>query len=288
MFKHTCPGNWNKFLLFLIGFSLLTISINACQENNMTTGDLSLPKIKNIPPVKWTKLAEQKIYFGHQSVGVNILEGMQSVIIEYPQINLKIMEITQATSAQEGVFAHSTVGQNEDPFSKIDAFTNYINSRQGKRWDIAFFKFCYIDINAATDINKLFVSYKNALNEVASKHPTTTFIHFTVPLTVVQKGPKALAKKILGKSIGGYIENIKRNQFNRLLIDEFKPNNTLFDLAQFEATRQDGSLETFEYDGNQYLALTPGYAFEKDLGRHLNETGSKFIAEQLLIFLANL
>ena len=44
---------------------------------------VTFPDINDVPAVKWEKLAQKKIYFGHQSVGFNIMEGIKDVMKEH-------------------------------------------------------------------------------------------------------------------------------------------------------------------------------------------------------------
>ena len=122
-------------------------------------------------------------------------------------------------------------------------------------------------------------------SQLKQDYPKTQFIHFTIPLKVVQTGPRVWIKKIIGRPIGGYEDNIKRNEFNNLLWQEYGEKEPVFDLALAESTHTDGSRQTFQHNGNTYFALIPEYSHD---GRHLNEPGRKKVAEQLLIFLANL
>lgn len=230
-------------------------------------------------------LETKTIYFGHQSVGDNIVKGMEALIAEMPNLNLIIKQTDNPDDLKPGMFAHSPVGFNEKPTTKdldfakkVDAFVSQ------KKVDLAFYKYCYIDINRDTDIPALFKVYRENYEKVTSKHKDTKFVHLTVPLTVVQTGPRAWVKKIIGRPIGGYAENQKRHEFNELLRKEFGNSGLLFDLARLESTRQDGSRETFSVDGQSYEALVDEYASD---GRHLNLDGSKYIAKELLEFLSD-
>jgi hypothetical protein len=100
---------------------------------------------------------------------------------------------------------------------------------------------------------------------------------------VVQTGPKAFVKKIIGKAPGWYLDNVKRNSYNEKVRKAYSGKEPLFDLALVEATRPDGSLATFEWQGQSFQQLVPEYGSD---GRHLNETGRQYVAEQLLVFLA--
>ena len=109
------------------------------------------------------KLALAKIYFGHQSVGSNIMEGVNDLMGQDPRLKLKIEETVTPSTFQGGVFSHGPVGKNENPASKIDDFADKINAGVGGRADIAFFKFCYIDVMADRNIDEIFSRYQKTM-----------------------------------------------------------------------------------------------------------------------------
>jgi lysophospholipase L1-like esterase len=80
-------------------------------------------------------------------------------------------------------------------------------------------------------------------------------------------------------------DNQKINELNALLIDEYEGNLPVFDLAKFESTLPNGKRQMFSHKSEKYFSLVPEYT---DDNGHLNEKGRKIVAEQLLIFLANL
>lgn len=263
----------------------LFIFLTASEGGNMTSNGAPLIYIDSVTESAWTNLSKKKIFFGHQSVGNNIIDGLKDVLRENPAIKLNIVETSDPEMIKLPVFAHYRVGQNQDPLSKNNAFAGFINNGIGGKADFAFFKYCYVDIKKDADVKNIFIDYKKTMESLKKAHPATTFIHVTVPLTVVQTGAKAWLKKIIGGSIGGYDDNVKRNEFNRLLKNEYDSKEPVFDLAKIEATLPDGTELTFKSRGSAFFALVPAYA--KD-GRHLNEKGRKVIAEQLLVFLAKL
>jgi len=89
----------------------------------------------------------------------------------------------------------------------------------GQKADIAFFKFCYVDINAHTDVKKLSNSYKNAMKILRDKYPKTTFVHCTVPLMRKTGSLKLFIKTMLGKDDTWH--NIARNEYNELIRNEY-------------------------------------------------------------------
>jgi hypothetical protein len=246
---------------------LILLSILGCERSNMKP-NVKLNELNNIPQVNWDKLANKKIYFGHQSVGFNIIEGIFEIASEMPNIQLYIKETSDPTDFNEHIFAHSKVGKNLNPISKCDDFKKIIESGVGDRVDIVFFKFCYVDISSETDIRGLFKYYTDTISMLKARYPRVKFIHFTVPLKANPTGIKAEIKKLLGRSDDD--GNTKRNEFNQLLREKYAKENTLFDLAYYESgTKFSGS-------------LLPEYT---DDGGHLNDVGKKVIAKQLLLFL---
>ena len=251
----------------------------------MTDEKVHFTSIKDLPNSAWEKLSRKKIYFGHQSVGFNIIDGIKDLMKENPQIKLNIVETSNPADFNHPLFAHARVGKNKDPKSKIDAFADFMQKGIGNKADIAFFKFCYVDVMAGTDVHKVFTHYMKTMARLKKACPKTTFIHVTVPLRIVQKGPKVWIKKIISRSIGGYADNVKRNKYNDLLRQEYQGKEPIFDLAKIESTFPDGSRSFFKKDGKTCHSLIPAYT---DDGGHLNDKGRRIVAEQLLVFLVEL
>lgn len=242
--------------------------------------------LRAIPPDRLEKLAYKKIYFGHQSVGFNIVNGLKDLSAENPQIRLNIVETSDMAAFKDPIFSHSRIGENTDPKSKTDSFAALMEQGLGCKADIAFFKFCYLDIDEKTDIGNVFAHYKKAMDTLKREYPVTTFVHVTVPLRTTKTTWKTRIKKLMGKrEIWEYDDNIKRNEFNDLLIKEYTGKEPIFDLAAVESTRPDGTRATFTKDGKTYSSLLPEYTQD---GGHLNEFGRRRAAQALLLLLVNL
>jgi hypothetical protein len=239
--------------------------------------------LHDTPISAWKRLSKKKIYFGHQSVGNNILDGVRDVMQDNPQIALHITESATMAELKNPVFAHSMVGKNFDPKSKIDAFSSNLRAGVGDEVDIAFLKLCFVDILPQTDIAKVFEYYKHTMAEMKNKFPKTTFIHFTVPLTSQQIWLKEFVKGLIGKV--NLYDNVKRNEYNAMLRREYAGREPFFDLAKLESTFPDGRQSTFTKDSNIYSSLAPDYTND---GGHLNAKGRRTVAEHLLVYLAQL
>jgi hypothetical protein len=270
-----------KLILVLSLFLLLA----GCGGDEMQINNINLPSIKDIPNSSWEKLSQKKIYFGHQSVGFNIVDGIRDVMREHPEIKLNIIESFEDADLRVGTFEHSRVGKNTDPQSKVDEFARFLERGIGNKADFAAVKFCYVDVRADTDVNGVFKGYMSRIAELKKKYPDTTIIHFTVPLTVSRTSWKTVIKKILGRKTWEYDDNIKRNEYNQLLLKTYGDKEPVFYLARVESTYPGGRRCTFIKHSKTYYSLVPEYTTD---GGHLNEKGRKIVAEQLLIFLAKL
>jgi lysophospholipase L1-like esterase len=89
---------------------------------------------------------------------------------------------------------------------------------------------------------------------------------------------------LIGREIPEYRDNANRTRFNDMLRAEYGGKDPIFDIAKLESTAG-GSRNVFEYDGQKVEALVPAYTND---GGHLSDEGKRWIAEQLLIFLAEL
>lgn len=244
-----------------------------------------LPALKQVPGEKLQELSRKKIFFVHQSVGENILDGVRDVMKENGSVKLQIRETVSPADLAAPVLAHARLGKNENPTSKIDAFADALKQGLGERVDVAAVKLCYIDINAGTDVQKLFEHYRSRMAELRKQYPGVVFLHMTVPLGTVQTGPKVWIKKLIGRQAGGAEANRAREQYNALLRQEYGKREPIYDIALAESTAPDGQRSMFVLDGKPYAALFPGYTTD---GGHLNELGRKVAAEQFLIALSGL
>jgi hypothetical protein len=267
------------FLMAVVGLFLFI----SCKETGMESLQSGYERLDATPPNRWADLAQKRIFFGHKSVGVNIVEGLRSVMAARPSIKLDIRETSAPENLSGPVFAHSPIGTNKDPDSKIARFREIMDSGVGRAADIAFFKFCFIDVDHATDIGALFKSYVALVDQLGSRYPDLKIVTFTVPLLSKPVGIKTRLKRVLGRLPWHEEDNIKRNLLNEMLRARFA--GSLFDLAAVES-RIDGTKKaTFRKDGKDYELLRRAYT---DDGGHLNATGRQIVALELLNFLAAL
>jgi len=228
-------------------------------------------------------LQHKRIYFGHQSVGANIVEGIRDLCRKQGIPALRIVESSQAEDFADPAFGHSAIGRNHDPRSKIDAFAGILGAGLGNRVDLAFFKFCYVDVTDGSDVAGLFGYYRSVMEQLGAAYPRTRFVHLTVPVTVMP----GLARRVLGTLRGrrnrAAYDNLARAEYNRLLTRTYTGHEPLFDLAGIESTTPTGRVLRHTLKGQELRSLVPAYS---DDGRHLSGSGRRVVASALLDVLA--
>ena len=60
------------------------------------------------------KLAQRSIFFGHQSVGANILDGLRKLAAR-EGVTLRLVELPGAAAIPQGTFAHGLIEENGNP-----------------------------------------------------------------------------------------------------------------------------------------------------------------------------
>lgn len=226
---------------------------------------------------RWARLGQARIYFGHQSVGFNIIDGVQDLLRLRPSIGLRVEEMGAGPLPQGPAFLHGRLGANTQPESKFDDFAARIRGGVGAWASIAFLKLCYADIHAGSDVPRILDRYQTCLNELSREFPSVCFLRVTVPLTALPPWPKRLAKRLLGRSVREFDDNARRAEFNDSLRSLHRGDGLLFDLAKVEATRPDGAPE------RGGTAMCPEYTDDRG---HLNERGRLVVASELLCTLA--
>ena len=208
------------------------------------------------------KSLKKTIFFGHQSVGANLLNGIHKIS---PQSMENITE--------------SYIGENRDPLSKIIDFEK--NLKNINNVDIAMMKFCFVDIPNQHTPEQILEYYDAMIQRIQHQYPNIKIIHITVPLTSNPTGlinqTKTIIKKLIGKPTYNPILNKDRNEFNKLIKQKYSKDD-IFDLAFIESNGE-------RYQENGFPALFPGYTYD---GGHLNEDGSRIIGKEFLNFLTNL
>lgn len=212
--------------------------------------------------------SETRVYFGHRSVGKNILSGVSDVYsakgVSQPEVIEVPIDGTVPKAASKGMILHTQIGENGNPTNKLANFDSMMRSGIGDQVDVALLKFCYEDVTRHTDVDALFAEYKQTMSALERDYPNVRFLHATAPLTVGPYGIKGHIKSVIGRD-----HNVARTRYNELIRANFDADQ-VFDVAAVEATSPDGEALT---------SLYPGYSYD---GSHLNASGASKAAVVLL------
>ena len=244
---------------------------------------VTLASLNDVSAQEWQALASRRIFFGHQSVGRNMMTGIRELLEEHPEIGLRLVQADDPTTVEGPAFIDASIGENRKPATKARAFVEVVENGLGPD-AIAMYKYCYVDVNADTDIDALFESYVAQTREIQRNHPEITLVHITLPLKTAPGGAKEYVKTLLGRPTEASL-NMKRNRFNQRLREEFGGKAPIFDLARLESTRPDGTRSFTRHGGQQVFMLAPEWTYDNG---HLNEAGRRYVAEQFLVMLAKI
>ena len=261
----------------LMATTFLPLAILSSATNAMASPD------DNMLHKQLERVAQQKIFFGHQSVGVNLLDGIKQ-LANFTGVPLRIVEVADAKFVEPGMIGQTFIAENGYPLKKLKNFETAMGQNK-TGVDIALMKFCFIDFTADTDAKMLFSNYQATIQTLKLKNPNTHFVHVTAPLTIVEGGLMAKFKYFLGIApLYGTYENLRRDEYNILVRQTYKGHEPLFDLARVESTKEDGSLEKVSWKGKDIPVLIPAYS---DDGGHLNDIGKNLASRELIRVLAS-
>lgn len=237
---------------------------------------------------QWRALGSRRLYFGHQSVGTNVTEGIAALLRERPDIPLRLADAAGLDSAAAPGLYHGKVGRNEHPDEKTRDFTAMVDrARPG----VAMLKYCYVDVELNSSPDSLFAAYQQAVAALRQRHEGLTIVHLTMPLTTIESraGRKAwLMAKIRGRPTEAEEKrglNVIRNRYNALLRQAYVGKEPVFDIARVESTRPDGSRSFFTNGSDTVYVMA---AENTSDGSHLNDAGKRAAAQEMLALLAGL
>jgi hypothetical protein len=266
---------------------LCALAVGACasEESNMTETAVRAP-VNSVSDTSVASalraLASRRIYFAHQSVGANLVSGLQTLLSENASSGVTLVETHEPAKIQGPAFIHFLAGRNEDPASKNADFLRVLDARPVRDGGIALMKYCYIDVHPGTNIEALFADYRQVVARVHERHPDLTIVHVTMPLTTDASGPKATIKRMLGRVTAREL-NEKRSRFNAMLRRTFA-GEPIFDLAALEATHADGRQERVTVRSQPVYAMAHEYTTD---GGHLTPAAERRFAASLVTVLAN-
>lgn len=229
------------------------------------------------------EFAETRVFFGHQSVGANIVSGVAPLYADASIPAARIVETRELSSLGPGGFlAHAAVGVNGDPVGKFEDFAAILDGPAGEQVDVALLKLCYADIVSSTDVSAVFDAYVELMSGLEAAHPSVRFIYTTVPLTTDRTWKSTLRTMISGDDQMGPADNVARERYNQMVRDRFADSGRLFDVAAVEATLNGDPMRR-SLDGAGYHVLNR--ALSSDAG-HLNDLGSRLAAGELVRVIA--
>ena len=227
----------------------------------------------------------QRVYFAHQSVGTNVVAGLERMAGEQPELGVRTVltrdpELLTAAPA----FVHFLAGRNGDPESKNADFVKLLDSRPSRDSALAMLKYCYIDAESDLSAEQIFENYQRTIATIRSRHPDVRIVHSTMPLTTVQVGTRATIKRMIGRIEDNRAVAAKRHRYNELVRAAYASREPLFDIADLESRRADGSRSFFVANGDTIPTLARELTWD---GGHLNDRGQRLAAERLLTVLSN-
>jgi hypothetical protein len=220
-------------------------------------------------------LAKARVYFGHQSVGGNLLDGLASIATK-EGVTLRIAE-APADDDLPGII-HSRVGKNRYPETKCDAFVNVLTKEPARTFDAAVLKFCYADVGdgAEREPRRVFEAYRKTVRSLRAARPELLIVHSTVPLNSDGLGKRNALRKFFGMGTSNDTDNIRRNEFNDLIRSEYA-GEPVFDIASAQSTRPDGSRSSFSHDDRVIYTMAREFTYDEG---HLTENGREWVARE--------
>jgi hypothetical protein len=258
-----------KTSMLVFGFAL---ALGGCQSKQpaqaSATQGAGAPM--TVSPEVWSRVASERVFFGHQSVGNNILVGIRELSAAPGGHPVRIVDTATGPVPDGPAVLHRYVGTNGEPLSKIRGFQQAMDSSLGQGVDVAAMKFCFWDIRAETDVRQVFAEYERTLAALEARHPTTRFVHLTVPLFAADTDWRAGIRRLIGRPVPRTLDNAKRQALSDLIRARYSGREPVFDLARLEAAAQ---------TENGVPAMAPELTTD---GGHLNPEGRRKLASAFL------
>jgi len=250
--------------------------------------EVILPRIADVPRECWDALAGKTILFAHHEVGDQIVAALQELLPEVGLTDVRVVALEQGKDGVAPFLAHGHVGRCFYLQTKIDGFLQLLDESRCPKPDIAILKLCFSDVRAETDLDLAASQYRRMVDHLRRSHPAVTLVHVTVPLCTrpgcLRRGFREGVKLLVGRpSI--WQDNLCRQKFNTFLKETYAHDDPLFDLALVESCTPVGQRYYAFAGGQKAYLLAPDHAVSIGVGT-LNEAGSRWVAEQFLIALA--
>ncbi len=225
-------------------------------------------KDKVIPVEALRKAQELRVVFGHESVGFDVIHGLQGLSQAQPErYRVTVQPQIQAAwfSRNQGIgefFFHN----NGNGAGKIDDFERRVRDGFGDCVEVASMKLCYADMTEQSDPQAIFDRLKEAFEGLEKDYPKVRFVWWTVPVPQPSRcGEKRTA---INDLIRAYVR---------------KNGKLLLDVADIESHTPEGKAVKHP-DGSERLFADYG----RDQGGHLNDDGAQRVARAWWWLLARL
>jgi hypothetical protein len=215
-------------------------------------------------PARWSAIGGRTVYFAHQSVGAEIVAGVEALTRAY-NLPIHIVQNPEPISPTRPAFVHFFAGDRRDYASKNAAILRLLESPTRAPHPLVILKYCHGDIKGPGDGTAMFEAYRDTVDTIQFEHPDVTVVHATIPLTTIAENAlKSGTKLFLGLPSEREVA-VARHRYNELLRTEFGASEPIFDVARVQSTRPDGSIERFAFGGAFIETLAPqntsdGYA----------------------------
>jgi hypothetical protein len=196
------------------------------------------------------RIKAARVFFGHQSVGMNVLEGAAALGFGFDQVG-------GAADYQRPRLGHAFIDSNGAPLQKMSSFEGFVSRLAGV--ELAAMKLCWVDFDGNTDVAKLQAAYVETVNRIVDTQPKLRLVHVTTPLKT-----------------GGPANNETRLAHGEWMKNTYRGKAVVLDLAAIQSTNPDG---TACLSGG-VRALCPRYASDDG---HLNAEGRARAARALLV-----
>ena len=211
-----------------------------------------------LSPADLDALRAKKVFFGHQSVGQNLVDGARAIGFPFTRVEDGAAFATVA-------WGDGKIDKNGDPVRKFASWKALVGDKGiGARVDVAAMKLCWIDFDSGSDVPGLLAKYDAVVVALRAQTPKLQILHITPPLTTSDPAQNAI-----------------RWKFGRALIEKYRSDGLVFDLAEVIATTDEGGL--CEKRGAPRLCDS----WSSDEG-HLNDAGSQRAARAFVVAIKRL
>lgn len=278
--RHARGRIWTALAASVVAMGLLAWYITIRPESTVVRDEPY--EVGTTTSDQLARLADLRIFFGHQSVGQNIIDAIPSIYAAARVDAPTIVESATPLPMPGGYIQHAHIGTNGDPIGKIAEFDRIMRSGVADNVDVAAMKLCYIDLEGKVDVEAVFTSYRDTLTALERDYPNVTFIYLTAPLTTERDWVKRLKARLGVSDYYPPSDNVIREEFNEKIRSEYAPTGRLFDIAAVQST-VDGTRALRNYDDADYYSMEE--SLSSDLG-HLNTDGAAIVGSAFLASIA--